>query len=732
MKEFELVITLLSDLSAGNGDSVAGLVDSDITHDYGLPIIPAKRIKGALHHVGKELVDWGLTDQSGLEAIFGSSGQADSGPAQFFDAILYKIPASFYRDEVDEKLSTKLDIEKELEIADYARLTQQLRMNSDIQDNDLLHLFTTVRSRTAIDLKTQAARKHSLRTMRVVHRGLTLKSKILLHTEDNESEKLLKMCVKGLRRLGLGRSRGLGEVACSIHRVNSSPTNWKSSVPRISKGNKEVEVMFRMTLEQPVMIAGKQGLYHSCESWIHGSTLLGAFAGMYITDHRLGENAHQDKDFSRIFLRDGVNFGYAYPEIDGKRFAPCPAHWHRVKNQNVAYDLSQEKTKKSDNSEEQVALRSIGEMAFLQGEDTLVLHDPEKEVRMHHSRPDDRGIGRALGEERTPEEENGEAVNGRRGQFFQYTALRQGQSFIGSVRGEQQYIDALIDCLKKRNGKMRLGRSRTAEYGNVSVEILNEVPPLLLGNRNIPRDRKKCVALCFVTPMLLRNQEGRPELEPTLLIAEMESALHIELKIEKKFLKHTTLSGFNGKWRMPKPQQVALDAGTVLIVSVENGKVNWHEVEKRPWGSNTGEGCGRLKVLDVSEKTKKMRIQQVQEIEENSPTVGLIKTNELDSELVDTLMKKINNERKKAEEAIQGREEAKELLEKLSEIKIGQTKLHQLYQLALKEADYDLVQRKEDGKDILVKIAESCEGRSLTFKEAFFQILKLEVRKGHG
>ncbi|WP_283657831.1 hypothetical protein [Paenibacillus sp. RC343] len=54
-----LEITLHSELCAATGDSIAGMVDTDIATEAGLPIIPSKRIKGCLRAVGQNLLDWG-------------------------------------------------------------------------------------------------------------------------------------------------------------------------------------------------------------------------------------------------------------------------------------------------------------------------------------------------------------------------------------------------------------------------------------------------------------------------------------------------------------------------------------------------------------------------------------------------------------------------------------------------------------------------------------------------
>ena len=71
-KEQQLIITLKSDLCAGSGYSCAGIVDSDLCYDiYGIPYIPAKRLKGCLREAAGLI---GLTEEE-TGRIFGKAGQ---------------------------------------------------------------------------------------------------------------------------------------------------------------------------------------------------------------------------------------------------------------------------------------------------------------------------------------------------------------------------------------------------------------------------------------------------------------------------------------------------------------------------------------------------------------------------------------------------------------------------------------------------------------------------------
>ena len=69
-KEQQLIITLKSDLCAGSGYSYAGIVDSDLCYDiYGIPYIPAKRLKGCLREAAGLI---GLTEEE-TGRIFGKA-----------------------------------------------------------------------------------------------------------------------------------------------------------------------------------------------------------------------------------------------------------------------------------------------------------------------------------------------------------------------------------------------------------------------------------------------------------------------------------------------------------------------------------------------------------------------------------------------------------------------------------------------------------------------------------
>lgn len=84
------------------------------------------------------------------------------------------------------------------------------------------------------------------------------------------------------------------------------------------------------------------------------------------------------------------------------------------------------------------------------------------------------------------------------------------------------------------------------------------------------------------------------------------------------YLQQTTLSGYNAKWGLPKQERMALDAGTVLIVS-SSKEVDWTKLTKRKWGGEIGQGCGEIEVLKMPKEQESLECLPVEtEIE----TVG--------------------------------------------------------------------------------------------------------------
>lgn len=731
MSSYWLQLTLKSECCPASGDGVAGLVDIDLAHDHGLPLIPAKRIKGCLRDIAMELQDWGIIEEHEVERIFGKPGTATGGVLLLEDAKLFGAGG--------------------VEIDNYDRLIEQITSQTVLSTKEILQALTTLRTRTAIDENTGNASVNTLRTMRVIHKDTVFRCKLEL-TESEEKKRLeevLNLCCKGLRHIGLGKTRGLGEVQCELLLIDSAPYLGREATKLIFDPEVEIELPYLLQLVQPVMIAGDEGLYQSSEDWITGSAIQGALAAMYIADYSLGKNAHENADFSRIFLRGGVSFGYAFPYLNGLTFTPSPASWRQRKDQKEGYNLVNRNPPAADSKDVVGATRSIKKLGYIDHSsslmDTVHLHSPEKEIRMHHARPKNRGIGRALGPEAPLQSPytNSTLSTGVTdyGQFFQYVSLRQGQTFAGTLRGLTGDVQQLLNCLASRQNVIRLGRSRTAEYGMAIIEpgsarMLYE---------NVDRKNKRLAqkfVLTLQTPLIVLNEYGYPQADPFHLRDEINLHLSCRVDLKQSFVTYTQVAGYNSKWRLPKPQQQALGAGTVLVME-STELLDLNLIEKKLWGMQTGEGYGRLiaQSLDQEKFCKPILFKDAQCLikkEGNDPCLSVHPFLELLTSQHELLNQKLQDQQAGRLAAAEICKVVKQEHNKLSKQPIHRlptTKLHQLLALSKMFEQYNdfilaIKNMQDDGKrEQCERIVEPCSKKNQDFRGAYLEFLKLEWRK---
>lgn len=602
MKRWWLEITLKSDLCAATGDSEQAVTNMKTALEHGLPIIPAKRLKGCLLNEGKEIVSNGFAAQSELADLFGRPGASHPARLQIGDAHIYRIPGFMLGKERADGDVVLENYEKELR-----ELIRHPGLGEDLAER----LLTRLRTRTAIDKKLKTAQKTTLRTMQVVPRGIVFRSLLELSDAQDQAEpQLLKWCVKALRHVGLGITRGYGEVSCTLTEYvpHEQDAAKDSEIPPVFPGENAME--YEIELQNPVLFSGSRGLYEDCCDYIPGSAIMGALAAMYIADHGLGADAHRDEVFSRIFLRDGVCFGNGFLKAAAggrdRTFYPAPAFLALEKRGEGRLI-----NRLNGDDEKKRRKELSGQTAFDWEDGKVYLADVEKEVRLHHQRPKDRGIGHAVNDLI-----QAGAVD--MGQFFSYMCISGGQRFSGVIRGNAGDLQALAACLEKRSWTLRLGRSRTAEYGNARIRLF----PAESGQQEA---RSGQWALWLLSPMVFVGESGQEEaseqdeynvcsdksgqgrtLEETHLKKQLENRLGCPVEIKDAILKYTRIGGYNGKWNLPLPQYTALAPGSVICIEVEQ-KLCAAQLESEFWGDMTGRGNGQVKALSWDDVTNSMK-----------------------------------------------------------------------------------------------------------------------------
>ena len=584
MKRWWLEITLKSDLCAATGDSEQAVTNMKTALEHGLPIIPAKRLKGCLLNEGKEIVSNGFAAPTELADLFGRPGASHPARLHIGDAHIYRIPGFLLGKERADGDVVFKNYEKEL---------RELIRHPELSEDLAERLLTRLRTRTAIDKELKTAQKTTLRTMQVVPRGIVFRS--LLELSDAQGQtppQLLKWCVKALRHVGLGITRGYGEVSCTLteYVAHEQDAAKDSEIPPVFPGENAME--YEIELQNPVLFSGSRGLYEDCCDYIPGSTIMGALAAMYIADHGLGADAHRDEAFSRIFLRDGVRFGNGFLKAAAggrdRTFYPAPAFLALEKRGEGRLI-----NRLNGDDEKKRRKELSGQTAFDWGDGKVYLADVEKEVRLHHQRPKDRGIGHAVNDLI-----QAGAVD--MGQFFSYMCISGGQRFSGVIRGNAGDLRELAACLEKRDWNLRLGRSRTAEYGNARIRLFQARG----GQQEAISDRW---VLWLLSPMVFAGESCPGETpEQEHLERQIRNRLGCSVEIRDTILKYTRIGGYNGKWNLPLPQHIALAPGSVICIKTGE-KLCASQLEAEFWGDMAGRGCGQVKALPWEEIPESMK-----------------------------------------------------------------------------------------------------------------------------
>ena len=159
----KITIKLLSDLCTASGETHNSMVDTDIVYDeYGIPYIPAKRIKGCIREAALEMMEMGLIEQLQYLKIFGKEGDQRSG---------FSLSNAYIQ-----------DYDKTVQVLRALRSSKAKGLS--LQQN-VLNEYTDTRTQTAIDLETGVADKNSLRTIRVARKGLILEADCSIINSEN-------------------------------------------------------------------------------------------------------------------------------------------------------------------------------------------------------------------------------------------------------------------------------------------------------------------------------------------------------------------------------------------------------------------------------------------------------------------------------------------------------------------------------------------------------------------
>ncbi|YAF95632.1 MAG: RAMP superfamily CRISPR-associated protein [Nodularia sp. CChRGM 3473] len=199
MTTYQLKIKLLSDTTFGRGDGVAGLIDQEVEHDSsGFPYLRGRTLKGLLSEECDNLI-----------AVLPPEIRPHW---KNLACILFGIPGSIQGTIASMHVGDAC-LPEDLHEAVAFQINKETLTKTEV-----LVSLTTIRRQTAINSESGVAEKGSLRSFRVVIRGLEFKADLLFETQPSqEILSLLAVGTLALRRIGSGRNRGRGYVKCTLH-----------------------------------------------------------------------------------------------------------------------------------------------------------------------------------------------------------------------------------------------------------------------------------------------------------------------------------------------------------------------------------------------------------------------------------------------------------------------------------------------------------------------------------
>lgn len=545
-----LKIELLSDLCVSAGETYNSYVDIDVVYDdYGLPYIPAKRIKGCIREAALELVEWGVCDEKVFTSLFGKEGKEKS---------LFSLDNAYLKDYTEY-------------VADIVGCEDKVL----VHPQRVLGLFTYARTQTAMNADG-VADKGSLRTSRVIKKGLAFEAVLKENGCITEEQwKLLEHAVSMVKHMGTGRTRGLGLVALSLSEaetvVKQKEVTWEYG--------EQNRIDYQISLKSSLLCKSAEGSQEKTQDYIEGSKMIGVLA----------QNLPHDK-FAELMRYDGsgksILVSNAYICKEGERYTPARASLQKVKD--AAYDANG-KLRVADMLVEQsfdVQWMPVGH-AYVNATNTVAAVDVE--TTYHHRRPEDKSVGKATGED-------GSA-------FYQLESIRRDQQFAGYILADKEQAKLIVETINGLDG-VRMGYGRNAEYGNVDVSV-TKVEPVMKAD--------DYVCDSFVVKLnsaaILYNEYGVPCADAQVLKYYIADALAIEpakLEIVNAFLNYETIGGFNVTWNCRKPIFTALGKGTVCYIRAMEA-VNLADIESCFIGERTAEGYGELEVSGAPKKEVVLR-----------------------------------------------------------------------------------------------------------------------------
>lgn len=301
---YEIRIELMSDLCAASGEGYSTTIDTDVVTDkFGIPYIPAKRLKGCLRDAAVYIYGEG---SEVIDKIFGVKGDISPGSLKVGNA----------------------------NIEEYESFSQMCR-DAKQPAQKVTELFTETIASTAVEANGRA-KDNSLRFIRTVSRskawnnGQNLVFCADVEIDEVYADPLSRIC-KALRHIGHKRNRGFGNIRCTLFEKRDPTLNIEAL--HAVEDDKEYVITYVVHLDESLMLPSSSE--NETMDFISGQAVVGSFAEKYL------KKRQADEVFDDIFLSGKFRFSNLY--ITDKYYSsyvPVPQIFGKTKQSDEVLDLT--------------------------------------------------------------------------------------------------------------------------------------------------------------------------------------------------------------------------------------------------------------------------------------------------------------------------------------------------------------------------------------------------------
>lgn len=612
MKSINYQIKLLTDATFGDGTADPFVINNDVLLDNsGFPYMRGKTIKGNIRSSLEEIIEY-ITrkdneyNKSLIESIFGKEG-VDSGNAMFSDLTVIKSMKSNLEkrhaylefSEYISKLEQKTGEEKTTE---YLRLK---KTGGEIFINNVSKVLTSKKS--SILMENGVAADKSLRSERVINKGLIFEGTIDITNCSDVEIDCLKKGLKALKYLGSKKYRGRGSVKVDIISENSSGLHNEIKLEdNIYFGDNTLKNAFGITIEnlEPVKLSSSNKSYdfESNKGYITGSSIRGAFISFIVANfEKLSTSELEKEGFIKKCLND-IIFSNFYPVLDINSTQNNTEQMHEtIPTPYIVFgDKDTYKRYKEEKSCEYNFHEKSEEFKhkYLSNGGTLMTFQLIKD--QFCAVYDDQLIGINVSDTEALHHKTSVKMQ-QKENLFRYVAIEKNQKFSGSIRIIKDDTDIKNALEMFLSSYFYIGGSRTSGYGKCKA-VLNKISK---SSYSVAND--KTVMVMAQSDISINGYQK--------FIRDMEKAgLSLYMELTRK----ETIAGFNREFGGNMPVTEYIKMGSVLVFDLSQEFKTGDSIDNMitmisssHYGDRVQEGFGKfvlinnlLNVAGISDKSK--------------------------------------------------------------------------------------------------------------------------------